>query len=327
MQRRQFTTALLCASGMAAQAQPAAADPWPQRPITLVVPYAAGGGLDAIARALAEELSRRLRQTVVVDNRAGAAGMLGTGMVARAPADGYTLLLTLTPAILTNLFVFKKVGYDPRRDLAFVAELFTGTVVMLTHAQVPADTPRQLLDWMAKHPDRANYGSWGLGSFPHLAASHLSASRQVPMTHVPYKGEAPILQDLMGGQLTLAFGSLGSARPLIESGRLKALAVTGARRNETLPTVPTLSEAGFDDPELVPAGSAVFMAPAATPKAVLALIEREVLAAAASAGVRSRLQTFGFIPLDKGAVAARASYEAMYPVQERLIRSLNITAE
>ena len=189
MQRRELLTHTLvatCATALPG-ASAFAADDYPNRTVTLVVPTPAGGAVDIIGRAMAEEMGRRLGQAVIVDNKPGAALVMGTGHVAKAVPDGYTIGLTLTQAVINNLFLMARLPYDPRRDLAYVSEVCTGQVVMLVHASVPAHTPAELLAWAAAHPAKASYGSWGAGSFGHLAGSHLSRARGVPMTHVPYK--------------------------------------------------------------------------------------------------------------------------------------------
>jgi tripartite-type tricarboxylate transporter receptor subunit TctC len=290
----------------------------------LVVPTPAGGALDILGRAMADEMGKRLGQPMLVDNKPGAALMMGTNHVAKAAPDGYTIGLTLTQAVVNNLFLLSKVPYDPRRDLAYISELCTAQIVLVVPASLPVHTPAELLAWAAANPSKASYGSWGAGSFGHIMGSYLGRARGVEMTHVPYKGEAPMLQDLVGGQLAWAVGSIGGVRPFIDSGRLRAIAVTGDKRLEEMPKVPTFAQSGLADPELTVTGQVFMVAPAATPPAVLAKIERTTLAALESTPVRARLQALGMVPLARDSRQTRASYDATFPMQEKLIKSLGI---
>ena len=300
------------------------AEEYPSRPVTLVVPAQAGGALDILARAMADEMARRLGQPVIVDNKPGAALVMGTGHVAKAAPDGYTIGLTLTQAVINNMFLMARLPYDPRIDLAYVSEVCTAQVVLVVNAGVPARTPAELLAWAAANPAKASYGSWGAGSFGHILGSHLGRTRGVAMTHVPYKGEAPMVQDLVGGQLAFAVASIAGARSHIESGRLRAIAVTGDKRMESLPNVPTFAQSGLGDPELTVTGQVLMVAPAATPPAVLARIEKATLGALDTPAVRARLQTTGMVALGRGSREARANYDAMFPMQEKLIKGLGI---
>lgn len=301
-----------------------AADDFPTKPILMTIPASAGGGLDAIARALAEQMSRSLGQPVLVDNRPGAGGTIATNLAAKAHPDGYVVSLTLPQAVLNNVFLMPRMPYDPRRDLAFVSEICAAQVVMVVNGSVPVSTVNELLAWLRKNPSKATFGSWGSGSYGHIAGSHLAASRGVAMVHAPYKGEAPMIQDLVGGQLTWAFASLAATRQHIESGRLRALAVTGERRHDLVPRVPTLAEAGLTDRELAVTGGVLLVAPAATPPAVLARLEKASLDALNTPQVRARLQSLGFIPLGWNGKQSRANYDANFPVQEKLFKSLDI---
>ncbi|EHP42063.1 extra-cytoplasmic Solute Receptor [Cupriavidus basilensis OR16] len=315
---KSLTTTLALAIAAGPASVNASGLPYPSRPITFVLPYPAGGASDSLTRAMAEEMGKKLGQPVIVENRPGAAGAIGTNYAAKAPADGYTVLVTLTQSILNNQLLFSKLPYDTRKDLAFISELFTGNVVLVVNQSLPVKNVKELLEYCAQN--KGTYGSWGIGSYAHLAGSFLGQSRNLNLTHVPYKGEAPELQDIIGGQLTFAFGSIGGTRPFVAAGKLRALAVSGEQRMKGLPNVPTFAEAGLNGLEFKPNGSVVMMAPIATPAPILARLEQEARAAVDTPPVRARLQTYGLEPLGTDARRARENYDALYPVQERLIK-------
>ncbi|RAS03491.1 tripartite tricarboxylate transporter substrate binding protein [Cupriavidus alkaliphilus] len=295
-----------------------AQSPYPSRPITFILPFSAGGATDIVSRALAEDMSKRLGQPIIVENRPGASGMIGTNAGAKAPADGYTVLLTPTQAILNNQFLYARLPYDTRKDLAFVTEVCSASVLLVVNPRVPVNSVRALLDWSARN--RTNLGSWGIGSFGHLASAHLARTRKADFTHVAYKGEAPMIQDLVGGQLDMAFISAFGAKPFIDSGKLRVLAVTSEHRLPVLPNVPTLAEAGLPDPEMQPTGKLVMMVPAATPAPIVDRLEQAARAAIGTDAMRSRMRGIGLEPIGNSGKQALASYEAMYPVQQRLVQ-------
>ena len=215
---------LLDGSALAQAARPA----WPSKPIRLVVPFNAGGATDIIARTVGEVLARRTGQPVVVDNKGGAAGILGTDAVAKAQPDGHTLLLSLSTSMLINQFLYTKLPYNPQKDLALVSQIAAAPVTLVVHPSVPAGNMKELLAYVKAHKGKLSYGSWGVGSYAHLAGAYMSKTMGADMTHSAYKGEAPMIQDLIGGQLQLCFSSALNTKPFIESGRLKAIGVTGA---------------------------------------------------------------------------------------------------
>ena len=264
-------------------------------------------------------MGKRLGQPVIVENRPGASGMIGTNVVAKAPADGYTVSITLTQAILNNQFLYTKLPYDTRKELAFVTEICTAGVLLVASPNVPAKDMKELLDWTAHH--HASFGSWGVGSYGHLVSSHLARTRKADITHVAYKGEAPMIQDLVGGQIDLAFVSAFAAKPFVETGKLKVLAVASDRRLPGLPNVQTLAEAGLTDPEFQVTGRVVMMVPANTPAPVVEKLESAARAAIASEPIRARMRAIAMEPIGNSSKQALANYEAMYPVQQRLVMS------
>lgn len=210
-----------------------AAEPFPGRPITLVVPQPAGGAADALARTLGEEMGRRLGTTFIVENRPGASGMLGTNVVARAKPDGHTLLVTNSTPVLTLPYMFDKVPYDVNRDLRFITQISSGQLVLVVNHEIPARNMKEFMDWAAQNRGKVNYGSFGVGTSGHLVASYLSHSRGLDMTHVPFKGEVPLIQELVGGRVSWGFdpGAGGAAfadRPAARARRDCRSAAQGA---------------------------------------------------------------------------------------------------
>jgi len=299
----------------------AAAQTWPAKPITFVVPVPPGGGTDALARTLADEMGKQLKQTIVVDNKPGATGMLGTQAVSRAAPDGYTLLFTLSAPITTMPFMAAKVPYDVKRDFAFVTEVCTGPVVLTVNsALVPAKTMKEFIDWSKANKGKLSYGSFGNGTVSHLMGSYLSQSRDLDAAHVPYKGEAPLIQDLVGGQVPWGIVSAGSIAPHLQSGKLRALAIMGETRLKELPNVPTMPEAGFADPEFKAVGWIGLLAPAATPAPVLARLEEVARAAAQTPAMKARFQVYGMEAKAGSSADFKRSYEATVPVMEKLVK-------
>jgi tripartite-type tricarboxylate transporter receptor subunit TctC len=301
-----------------AQAQPPA---YPVKPITFVVPSPAGGGLDVLARTLADEMSKRMGQPIIVDNKPGASGILGVQTVARAAPDGYTVLITHSGPVLTVPYMYAKAPYDVRRELSFVSQLCTGQLVLAVNAtNVPATNMKEFMAWAEKNKGKVNYGSFGIGTSGHLLAAYLSQSRQLDMTHVAYKGESGMIQDLVGGQIAWGIASVGSLAPHIASGRVRALAVLGDRRPADLPNVPTMAEQGFKDPEFKPVGWVAMLAPANLPAPVLERLEKEARAATQTTAMKARFQAFGMEAMGTTSAEFRRDYDATAPVAERLIK-------
>ena len=296
------------------------AQTYPTKPIKLIVPYAAGGATDITARTLGEKLTTRLGQPELVDNRGGAGGVTGTDQAFKSPADGYTFLVSLGTTMLINQYLYEKLPYNPQKDQALITQIALAPVVLLVNAQVPVNTAPELMQYIEHNKSKLAYGSWGMGSYAHLAGAWLSDNLKADMNHAAYKGESPMLQDLVGGQIQLTFASLQSARPYIESGRLKALAVTGTQRMIALPKVPTMSEQGIKDEVFRVTGWVGMSAPAKTPADVLARMGTEVRAILAQPDVRERIQQMGFIPVGSTAEEFNVQFKKDAPVWERLVK-------
>jgi tripartite-type tricarboxylate transporter receptor subunit TctC len=273
--------AALTAAAAAAQAQN-----YPARPVRLVVPAPPGGGTDILARTLAQKLAERLDQPFVVDNRAGGGGIIGSDVVAKAAADGYTLLMAFTSHV-TNPSLQAKLPYDTLNDFAPVSMVAVVPSVLVLHPTVPAKSVRELIALARARPGTLNYASAGSGSATHLSAVLFSTMAGVTMVHVPYKGGGPALADLLGGQVSLMFGNMASTLPHIQSGRLRALAVTSAKRTPAAPELPTMAEAGLPGYEAT--AWFALLAPARTPAAVVKRLNAEVVAILQLPDVRQRL--------------------------------------
>ncbi|CAN7634739.1 tripartite tricarboxylate transporter substrate binding protein [Variovorax sp. LjRoot290] len=308
-------SALALGAGSVAHAQA-----YPNKPIKMVVPFAAGGGTDVLARVIGEKLAAGLGQPVVIDNKPGAAGIIGTDAVAKAAPDGYTIVMSLSNALLTNQFLYEKLPYHPERDLTLVYQVAMGPLVLVVHPGVPVRTAPELLKYVAANKGKLAYGSYGLGAYPHLAGAHMSLTQDADMNHVAYKGEAPMVQDLIGGQIQMAYASALQAKPHIEAGKLKAIGVTGERRLSTLPNVPTLAEQGLKDEAYRLTGWLAVAAPAGTPKPIVQRLADEIRKATQQPDVQQKVAAMGFELKDSSPEAFAAAYKAERPVWERLIK-------
>ena len=273
----------------------ASAQDYPSRPVTLIVPYAAGGGNDVMARIVAERMSKSLGQQIVIENKGGAGGSIATRQVAKAAPDGYTLGLGGTGTHAINPTLYPNVGYDPRKDFAPVGLIATSALVVLVNTSVPANTIGELIALARRDPGKLNYASAGVGSGIHLGAELFATMAGVKLTHIPYKGSAPALTDLVGGHVAIYFSSLPPAIALIKEGKVRALAVTGPARSPLLPDLPTVAEAALPGYESVLHYGIV--APAGTPRPIVEKLNAAMRAALAEPDVRERIIADGAEPL------------------------------
>ena len=292
--RPRGRAAALCLACAATFASGAIAQSYPAKPIRLVVPYAPGGGVDIIARATAQELTKRVRQQIIVDNRTGAGGNVGSDTVAKSPPDGYTLLMA-SPANTINSSLYAKMPYDPMRDLAAVALIASVPAVLLVNRSLPVQNVKQLVALAKAKPGALTYGSGGSGTTEHLAGEMFKSFAGIDMLHVPYKGGAQVIIDVISGQIALMFVNQVFALPHVQGGKVKALAVAGTARSPSLPEVPTFVESGFKD--FVVSVWWGVMGPAGMPKEIVNQLNREIVAGLASPEMKDRLQTMSAQPI------------------------------
>lgn len=316
-----FVATLITVAGAA----PVWAQGWPARPVKWISPFAPGGGADITSRAIAAKLSSGLGQQIVVDNRGGAGGMIGVDLAAKSPPDGYTVVLGTIGPIAINPSLYKKMPYDPMRDLLPVSQAANALNVLVVHPSLPTGNVREFVALAKSRPGQLNYGSSGSGATDHLAGELFNALTGAKMVHVPYKGGAPAMLDLVSGNVQVVFSTVSTAIAAIDAKRVRPLAMTGNQRFQLMPELPTMSEAGLKGFE-VNNWYGVFV-PAGTPKDVVGRLNAEIVKALAASDVKKRL-------LDAGIVATSSTPEmfAAYVSAEtakwaKVIRDARITVE
>jgi len=275
--------------------QSAFAEDYPTRPITLLVPYAAGGGNDVMARIAADKMTRTLGQPIVVENRGGAGGTIATRDAARAAPDGYTLVIGGTGTLAVDPTLYKNPGYDPRKDFAPIGLIAKSALVVLVNPAVPVHSIAELIALAKKQPGQLTYASAGVGSGMHLGTVYFASEAGIDLTHVPYKGTGPALADLVGGHVSIYFSSMPSAIGLVRDGKLRALAVTDSKRSPLFPDLPTVAEAGLPGYEAVLHYGIV--APAGTPRPIVDKLNAALREAVSSPDLAEKIAADGAEPL------------------------------
>lgn len=329
MKLRLFLLGLLAAqtvsTAVAQTTSPLSITTYPARPLRIIVGQTAGGVSDLIARMVAQRLTETFMQSVVVENRAGAAGNIGTELAVRSAPDGYTLLLSSAGPIVINPGLYTKLNFDPARDLVPIAFIASSPLVLVLHPSVPAKTVKDLIALARAQPDRLSYGSGGNGSPPHLTAELFKTMTGTRMTHVPFKGSAPSIGALMGGQVDLSFSTVAVTLPQVNAGRIRALAVTSPQRNAAVPQLPTMSEAGmagFESQQWFG-----LFGPAAMPKDIVGRLNTEMARWLESAEVRKRLSMEGAEPGNLSQDQFIAFIRADAARWAKVIRASGATAE
>ena len=270
---------------------------FPSKALRITVPFSAGGATDVLARAVCDKLGQQLGQPAIVDNRPGAAGILACDVVAKAAPDGHTLTLGTTSTMLSNQFMFKKVPYQPQKDLVPVVRICWAPIVLVVGPKVPATNLGELMAYVKSQKGKLSYGSYGIGSHGHLVLASLSNEANADMTHIAYKGEAPMVQDLVGGQLMMGIGSILSLKQHIDSGKLRAIAFTGKNRVPALPDIPTFAELGHKQDAFTISGWLGVAGTGGTPAAVVNQLGAEIRKALKTREVNARVLMAGFVPL------------------------------
>jgi tripartite-type tricarboxylate transporter receptor subunit TctC len=311
----------VAALALSAYALGAHAQSFPTKQVRLVVPFAAGGSTDIVARTVGQKLNEMWGQPVIVDNRAGASTMIGTDIVAKAPPDGHTLLITPAPFTIVPSLA-KKLPYDPHKDFAPITLINTTPLVVVVHPGVPVKSVKELIALAKSKPGALNFGSSGSGGSNHLAGELFNAMAGVKMVHVPYKGNAPALADLVGGHVDLVFNGLTSALPLIKSGRLRAVGVTSLKRASALPEIPTLDEQGLKGFQAVAWNGVT--APAGTPKNVIDKINADVVKVLSSPELLAKLKSEGSDPVGASVAEYTAFLRDEIAKWAKVIKAANI---
>jgi tripartite-type tricarboxylate transporter receptor subunit TctC len=291
-------TIFLCAAVAALAVQGAAdracAQAYPDRPVTLVIPFAPGGSTSIVGRVIADKMSETLGEKVIVDNRPGAGGTVGTRAVAKSAADGYTIGLGYTGTLAIGPTLYSKAGYDPRKDFAPIGLIGNSPNSLVVHPAFPAKTVGELIAYAKANPGKVNFGSAGAGTASHITGEYFGRAAGIVLVHIPYKGTGPALVDLIGGHIPMAFAPIPATHANVSGGQLRALAVTSLTRTSLLPEVPTIAESGLQDFD----ASLVYglIAPAGTPRPIIERLNKELRAALASDEVKKRLLQDGTEP-------------------------------
>ncbi len=287
----KITIVFVCCLLSLLLAAPVAAQTYPNKPVRVVVPYPPGGPTDIVARVLFQQVSEETGQQFLVDNRAGAGGNIGAEIVAKSPADGYTLLIGTT-AHAINMSLFKNLNYDVQKDLAPVSLLTQGPLVLVAHPQFPANSVKEVIELAKNKTGGLNFASSGNGQSTHLSAELFNAMAGIKMSHVPYKGSAPALTDVMSGQVDVMFDTTLSAMPFVKAGKLKALGLTSPVRSPAAPDVPTIAESGLPGYEVF-AWNGVLV-PAGTPKVIIQQLNDQIRKAMLLPQVKDKFSAQGF---------------------------------
>jgi len=308
-------------------AEAGAQSAWPSKPIRIIVPLAAGGGNDVIGRHLAKALAQKLEQPVLVENKVGAGGNIGTDYVAKSLPDGYTLLLTAPAPIAQAVALYRSLPYNPQTDLVLVSDVAMPRVVCAVNPALPAKTVDELLSWAKAHPGKLSMGTWGLGTQPQVVQAFFDKTFGTRTLSVPYKGEAQVITDLMGGQIGMTCATASALKPHIVAGKLRAIATIGPTRSAALPSIPTFAEAGYKQDVFQITGPISLLAPAKTPPEIVARLGREVALIVGTPEATQQIEALGMEPIGNLPADATAGYNARLPVLLKSIRDTGVVLD
>lgn len=325
MNRKMMLSALVCAVGAAAFVPAFAQDKYPAKPITIVIPFPPGGATDVLGRLIGKKLGDKLGQSVVIDNRAGAGTVIGASYVAKAAPDGYTLLLSSGTTFTVNPAVRAKLPYDPVKSFEPIGIAGRTGLILLANKDVPVNDMKQFVAAAKANPEKYSYGSYGAGTTSQFAAELILNAAGVKMQHVPYKGSAPAMVDLMGGQIPFTVDTVSAAIPQLKDGKIKAIAVTSAKRSPLLPKVPTVIESGFPGVEMDT--WLALVAPAGLPPGVKANLELALAQVVSDPEMRDKLLANGFEPTYASAKAVSALIEKELPLMRAVAQRAGITVD
>ncbi|WP_157667563.1 Bug family tripartite tricarboxylate transporter substrate binding protein [Comamonas serinivorans] len=318
----------LAATGLPLAAQASAenaAANFPSKPIRIIVPYQAGGATDALSRLLGQHIGPDLGQPVVVDNKPGAGGILGTNEVAKSDPDGHTISLGLTSTLLVNRFLYSKMPFDPARDLDMLYRPIDSGTLIAVHSGVPVKTLGELFKHIEANRGKLSYGSYGLGSYPHLAGERINQMTKGEMTHAPYKGEAPMVQALLARDIDVGWGSVQVMKQFVDAGKLRVLAITGRERPPGMPDVPTFTEAGVNDDAFNIVGFFGMAVAAKTPDAIKQKLSNAIAKALSKPEVNARVAAMGFrANTNSSPQEFTALYKRELPKWEALVKSVGV---
>ena len=320
---RQRFLSFLAAAALAIAPWAAQAQAWPNKPVRIIVPFVAGGATDVVARLLGQKLQDLWGQSVVIDNRGGAGGNIGADAVAKSAPDGYTLLMTSGSIVTANPYMYKSMPFDAAKDLVAVTNVASGPQLIVVTSSLPVRDLREFIAYAKANPSKVNMGSAGVGSQVHLAGENLAYAAKIEMTHVPYKGEAAALNDLMGGQIQVVASNFSAALPFAREGKIRALAVTSRERMPQLPDVPSASEVlpGFEN-----AGWFGLMAPAGTPKEIVDRVYRDTTKVLQAEDFKARLAQLGMMPVGNSPADFAAAIREESVRWAKIIRERNLSA-
>jgi len=324
MRTRILLAAAACAAAVLHSAS-AMAQAWPAKPVRLMVPFPPGGSTDIVARIVGQKLGERLGQSIVIENRGGAGGTLGTAQAAKAAPDGYTLTVASTSTHVVAPSVYQKLDYDPVKDFAPISLMAVSPYLLLVHPAVPAKSVKELVELARKQPGKMNYASAGVGSTTHLAMEMLKSASNTYMLHIPYSGNGPAGTAVISGQVEILFGSMPAVLPHAKGGRVRALAVGTLARSPSMPEIPTIAESGY--PGFDASLWLGIMAPAGTPQPVIDRLHKEIVAVVSAADTREALSKAGAEPVTSTPVELAAMVRDGVPKYAKIVKMAGVKPE